>query len=102
MDDRVLTDLGSDERKLLACSICASWPRRKSNHHGELGGACGLWTRPQAAVRALGKLAGRGLITEGGDDPFIGSPVAYRLVQPLPARGAEPHSTEAAERHAKR
>jgi hypothetical protein len=27
---------------------------------------------------ALGKLAGRGLITEGGDDPFIGSPAAYR------------------------
>jgi hypothetical protein len=51
---------------------------------------------------ALGKLAGRGLITEGRDDRFIGSPVAHRLVRPLPARGAEAHSTEATERHAQR
>jgi hypothetical protein len=43
---------------------------------------------------ALGKLAGRGLITQDGDDPFIGSPVAYRLVRPFPARGAEQHPAE--------
>jgi hypothetical protein len=38
---------------------------------------------------ALRKLAGKGLITEGGDDPFIGAPMASRLVRPLPAGGAE-------------
>jgi hypothetical protein len=31
------------------------------------------------ALDSLGKLAERGLITEGGDDPFTGSPVAYHL-----------------------
>jgi hypothetical protein len=49
-----------------------------------------------------GSSRGRGLITEGRDDRFIGSPVAHRLVRPLPARGAEAHSTEATERHAQR
>jgi hypothetical protein len=39
--------------------------------------------------KALRKLVGRSWITEGGDDPFIGAPVAYRLVRPLPARGVE-------------
>jgi hypothetical protein len=92
MDDRVLADLAPDERKLLA--ILRAMAETVGRSPPRLDGACGLWTRPQAAVRNMGKLAGRGLITQGGDAPFIGSSVAYRLGRPFPARGAEQHPAE--------
>jgi hypothetical protein len=99
--DRVLADLGPDERKLLA--VFARHGRDgRAITTASLAAHAGFGLDRKRLSEALGKLAGRDLITEGGDDPFIGSPVAYRLVQPLPARGTEPHSTEAAERHAKR
>jgi hypothetical protein len=101
MDDRVLADLAPDERKLLA--VFARHGRDgRAITTGSLAARAGWRLDRKRLSEALGKLAGRGLITEGGDDPFIGSPVAYRLVRPLPARGAEQSPTQAAEQHAKR
>jgi hypothetical protein len=101
MDDHVLAELGPEERKLLA--VFARHGRDgRAITTASLAAHAGFTLDRRRLSEALGELAGRGLITEGGDDPFIGSPVAYRLVRMLPARGAEQHSTEAAERHAKR
>jgi hypothetical protein len=94
MDDRVLADLGPDERKLLA--VFARHGRDgRAITTASLAAHAGFGVDRKRLSEALGKLAGRGLITEGGDDPFIGSPVAYRLVRPFPAKGAEQQATEA-------
>jgi hypothetical protein len=76
-----------DERKLLAVFGRAITPASLMAH-------AGFGLDRKRLSEALGKLAGRGLITQGGDDPFIGSPVAYRLVRPLPAGGTEQHPAE--------
>jgi hypothetical protein len=87
MDDQVLAELGQDERKLLAVFA----------RHGRDGRAI---TTASLAVHAglaadrkrpeydsaLRNLVARGLIREGGGDPFVGSPVAYRLVRSMPGR----------------
>jgi pimeloyl-ACP methyl ester carboxylesterase len=93
MDDRVLANLGSDERKLLAVFARHGRDGRAITPASLMAHACFGLDRKRLS-EALGKLAGRGLITQGGDDPFIGSPVAYRLVRPLPAGGTEQHPAE--------
>ena len=93
MDDRVLADLGPDERKLLA--IFARYGRDgRAITTASLMAHAGFGLDRKRLSEALRKLAGRGLITQGGDDPFIDSPVAYRLMRPFPARGAGQHSAE--------
>jgi pimeloyl-ACP methyl ester carboxylesterase len=93
MDDRVLADLGPDERKLLA--IFARYGRDgRAITTASLMAHAGFGLDRKRLSEALRKLAGRGLITQGGDDPFIDTPVAYRLVRPFPARGTELHSAE--------
>jgi hypothetical protein len=85
MDDGVLADLGPDERKLLG--IFARYGRDgRAITTASLTAHAGFGLDRKRLSEALRKLAGRGLITEGGDDPFIGAPVAYRLVRPLPAK----------------
>jgi hypothetical protein len=85
MDDHSLAELGQDERKVLAVFV----------HHGRDGRAittaslavhAGFAADRQRLAAALRNLAARGLITEGGDDPFAGAPVAYRLTRPMPRR----------------
>jgi hypothetical protein len=83
MDDRVLA-LGPDERKLLA--IFARYGRDgRAITTASLMAHAGFGLDRKRLSEALRKLAGNGLITQGGDDPFIDSPVAYRLVRPFPA-----------------
>ena len=88
MDDRVWADLGPDERKLLA--IFARYGRDgRAITTASLMAHAGFGLDRKRLSEALQKLAGRGVITQGGDDPFIGSSVAYRLMRPFPARGTE-------------
>jgi hypothetical protein len=79
MDDRALADLGPDERKLLA--IFARYGRDgRAITTVSLMAHAGFGLDRKRLSETLGKLAERGLVTQGGDDPFIGAPVAYRLV----------------------
>ena len=93
MDDHVLAELGQDERKLLAVF-------KRYGHDGRaitkvsLAVHAGFGGDSKRLSAALKNLAANGLIREGGGDPFVGSPVAYRLVRAVP-RGRSDAGAEA-------
>jgi len=90
MDDRVLADLGPDERKLLG--IFARYGRDgRAITAASLTAHAGFGLNRKRLSEALRKLAGRGLVTDG-------APLAYRLVRPLPARVVEERPSEPAVR----
>jgi hypothetical protein len=83
MDDHPLADLNPDERHLLAVFARHGRDGRAITtvSLAVLGGFEGERTR---FSRALRRLLARGIIKEAGGDPFVGSPLAYRLVKPVP------------------
>jgi hypothetical protein len=88
MDEHPLSDLNPDERNLLAVFA----------RHGRDGRAIttvsltvlgGFEGERARFSRALRRLLARGIIKEAGGDPFVGAPLAYHLVKPMPRQRIE-------------
>ena len=81
--DRPFSDLGEDERNVLA--VFQQYGRdTRAVTIASLAVHTKLEGEPKRLSLALKKLAQKGLIKEAGGDPFATSALAYRLAQPLP------------------
>jgi hypothetical protein len=85
--DYPFADLELDERNLLG--VFARYGRDgRAIPIISLMVLAGLQGERQRLLRTLRRLVARGLIKQAGGDPFVGSPVAYRLARRVPRREA--------------
>jgi hypothetical protein len=89
--DHPLAALEPDERNLLG--VFARYGRDgRAIPIISLAVLAGFEGDRQRLSRTLKRLLERGLKKEAGGDPFVGSPVAYRLARSLPRREASAYN----------